>query len=546
MSETNRAWVLFFVLATVWVVMSRMQPAEQIVDPGAESAVEEETFSDLPESRVDAGQADGQWLESGGEAVAAREIMVRTEQLEVVLSTRGSGIAAARVLDYSYGKGHMSAGEPIVVFDGREEGRIGGVYRLDAVGGPIELGRVVMECPAGDEVSVSGEDSLQITMTGTLPDGGRVTRDYFFRGTGHSFESRLEYAGSARVGSLELLWGLPLALTETYEKMDKQNQKAMVMVDADLESVGMGSVDKGEVEQFSGAIDWVGARTRYFMVGLMPWERGKLSASVRGILGEGEGKGFELRLKRRGINATSVKERVRFFIGPLDYVELRELGRGMDEAVEFVGSVLRPIAEVIFDVMVWLRRYIPSYGVVIIVISLLVKILFWPLSKKSFESSRRMKAIAPEVEALKAKYKNNMQKQQQETMKLYKERGVNPLGGCLPMLLQMPVLYALFIVFRSTIAFRGEPFLYYILDLSAPDPYWILPLLMGATMLLQQKVMGQMNADPRQKMMMYMMPVVFTFIFLNMPSGLVLYWTVSNMASVAQQAWTNWRGGAAA
>ncbi|MAE70603.1 MAG: hypothetical protein CME06_09060 [Gemmatimonadetes bacterium] len=537
MNETRSAWALFFAIAVFYVFWIAVEPQAPIPEgpPVRESAqVGEESVRAIERVEVDAA-------EEATIEMPSRRVVVRGERLEVVLDTRGAAIVGARILDHVYGRGHMLEGSAVALFDGSEGGEQGGVYLVDRVGGLLDLSQRVFECTAGDEVDLRGRDGVELVFALELEDGTSARRTYTFSSALHSFESRLDFAGPTRVGSYESRWGIPLELTESHVKMDKEHFKGLLMEDASLDDVKLKDVEWGETIASSESVDWVGARTRYFMVAMIPAERAGVGAEIAGIGPAGEPEGFELALTRKQVGAASFSDRQSFYVGPLDYDELRGLGRDLDRAVDFGGSFLRPISKVIFGAMVVIRKVIPSYGLVIIVVSLLVKGIFWPLTHKSFESSAKMRALSPKIKQLQEKYKSNPQKQQQETMKLYREHGVNPLGGCLPMIVQMPVLYALFIVFRSTIAFRGEPFLGYIPDLSAPDPYWILPLLMGVSMLIQQKVMAQMMTDPRQKMMGYMMPVIFTALFLNMPSGLVLYWTVSNLASILQQILINRR-----
>jgi YidC/Oxa1 family membrane protein insertase len=194
---------------------------------------------------------------------------------------------------------------------------------------------------------------------------------------------------------------------------------------------------------------------------------------------------------------------------------------------------------------------IPNYGVVLIIFAFLVKIVVFPLTKKSYQSTKAMQAVQPEINALKEKHKSNPQKLNQATMQLYKEKGVNPLGGCIPMLIQMPLLFGLFTVFRTTIELRGKPFVFWITDLSAPDtvlhlpfsfPMYgdqvsILPILMVVSMFIQQRMMGGANQQGQQKMMSYFMSGFFFLMFNNFPSGLNLYYTLFNVLTIAQQKW---------
>jgi YidC/Oxa1 family membrane protein insertase len=204
--------------------------------------------------------------------------------------------------------------------------------------------------------------------------------------------------------------------------------------------------------------------------------------------------------------------------------------------------------------LLWLLHlfysYTHNYGVAIILLTIIMKALFFPLTVKSMKSMKAMQAIQPQVNQLRSKYKNDTAKLQQETMALYREHGVNPLGGCLPMVVQIPVFYALYVALSVAVEIQNAPFICFgrapawlpllgskdlwICNLADYDPTYILPLLMGVSMFVQQKMTPVMG-DPRQAKIMLLMPVVFTFMFLNLPSGLVLYWTLSNVLQIAQQ-----------
>jgi YidC/Oxa1 family membrane protein insertase len=191
----------------------------------------------------------------------------------------------------------------------------------------------------------------------------------------------------------------------------------------------------------------------------------------------------------------------------------------------------------------WFRRYTLNYGVAIILLTVLTKVLFFPLTLKSMRSMKAMQVLQPQINALRSKYKSDPQRIQRETMELYREHKVNPLGGCLPMVVQIPVFYALYVALSVSVEMQNAPFICFghlfgmhlwICDLAAQDPTYVLPILMGVSMFVQQKMTPTMG-DPRQAKMMLLMPVVFTFMFLNLPSGLVLYWTLSNVLQIGQQ-----------
>jgi YidC/Oxa1 family membrane protein insertase len=241
--------------------------------------------------------------------------------------------------------------------------------------------------------------------------------------------------------------------------------------------------------------------------------------------------------------AGDVLERAQsLYVGPKKYAELKALGLRRDGVMELgkMGWAGRPLLNTLNAIY----RVVPNYGVAIIVLTLLVRILFWPVTHKSTESMRKMSALQPQIKALQAKFKDNPQRMQQETMKLYKENKVNPLGGCVPMLVQIPVFIALFTVLRSAVELRFAPFLW-ISDLSEPENLLagmipvigslnILPLLMVATMFIQQKLTPAAGDPQQQKMMAIMMPLMMLIFFYTMPSGLVLYWTTSQVSMIVQ------------
>jgi YidC/Oxa1 family membrane protein insertase len=189
-------------------------------------------------------------------------------------------------------------------------------------------------------------------------------------------------------------------------------------------------------------------------------------------------------------------------------------------------------------VLRFIYSYTHNYGVAIILITVLIKIIFFPLSQKSFRSMNEMKKVQPYIKIIQERYKDDKAMLNQEMMKVYKEHKVNPLGGCMPMLLQVPVFIALYNALLVSIELRGAPFMLWIQDLSEKDPYYVTPILMGASMFVQQKMTPTMG-DPLQAKMMQFLPLIFTFMFLNFPVGLVIYWLVNNVLTIAQQYYMN-------
>lgn len=225
------------------------------------------------------------------------------------------------------------------------------------------------------------------------------------------------------------------------------------------------------------------------------------------------------------------------YMGPKDYEILKEKGVGLENAIDF-SDWFRWLVVPLLMILKFLYNYVHNYGIAIIILTLLIKIIFWPLGNKSYRSMKEMQKLQPKIEELRNRYKDDKTRLSQETMALYREHKVNPLGGCLPMLIQIPVFFGLYKALLYAIELRHAPFFWWIQDLSAKDPYYITPIIMGATMFIQQK-MSPPIGDPMQAKIMLLMPVIFTVLFLGFPSGLVLYWLFNNVVSIGQQLYIN-------
>ena len=290
-------------------------------------------------------------------------------------------------------------------------------------------------------------------------------------------------------------------------------------------------------ENQKGSTLWSAIKTKYFISAIVPEQAG-IAARVESEL-----------IEKRPIYSTEITQTTSstniftVYLGPLDYNNLKEFGVDLESNVDLGWALFRPIGQLISWLLSKMYAIIPNYGLVVIVFAFLIKLLLNPLTVKTFESTRKMQSLAPEINKIKEKYKNDPQKMSRAQMELYKSSGANPMGGCLPMLIQMPILVSVFSIFRSKIEFRGAPFFGWISDLSVPDtllelggfPINILPVLMGSTMFIQQKMMAAPNADANQKTMMYVMNVFFLFLFYSFPSGLNLYYFVFNLLSIIQQ-----------
>ncbi len=280
----------------------------------------------------------------------------------------------------------------------------------------------------------------------------------------------------------------------------------------------------------TGDIRWVALQDKYFMSALIP-----KAAKVARIRNEGE----KLVSARVGFGEDEAAE-FELFSGPKQYDTLKGFNLRLEDTIDFgwfiYGSwdIVRSVAKPVFYVLRFFHRYTENFGLAIILVTVCIKLVFVPLQYKSYKSMKDMQVVQPKVLELQKKFKDDRERLNRELMKLYKDHRVNPVGGCLPMLLQMPVFIALFNILYMTIDLRQAPFILWIRDLSAPDPFYVLPILMGLSMVLQQRIMPT-TMDPTQAKMMLMLPVFLTFIFLNFASGLVLYWLTNNVLTIAQQ-----------
>ncbi|MEJ2232095.1 MAG: membrane protein insertase YidC, partial [Nitrospirales bacterium] len=278
---------------------------------------------------------------------------------------------------------------------------------------------------------------------------------------------------------------------------------------------------------------WLALQDKYFMSVFIPENASSLFSKL-----ENE------RVVSAGISLPAGSgeqiHKTRLYAGPKQYDVLKSFGIGLEDTIDFgwfiygSWSIVKAVAKPLFSILRFIYEYTHNYGVAIILLTLGIKLLFVPLQYKSYKSMQGMQTIQPKVLALQEKFKDNKEKLNQELMKLYKEHKVNPVGGCLPMVLQMPVFVALFNILYMTIDLRQAPFMLWIADLSAQDPYYVLPVLMGISMVVQQKIMPT-TMDPTQAKMMMILPVGLTFLFVTFPAGLVLYWVTNNVLTVTQQ-----------
>ena len=349
-------------------------------------------------------------------------------------------------------------------------------------------------------------------------------------------------------GNFRLDWVGGLPLTEPTQ--DGMFLEGLVGQGGDIESFKAGSTglfgsSSGTIErsskQYTGPADFAGYRTKYFGVFFVPQKTDFVEIAK---YSSGDRIAVDI-ITNQNINF----EETTLYFGPLEYGEISNLGVGIEEKI-LGWQWLSSVSWLVYSIMIFMYSLIPNYGVVVILFAILIKTVTYPLMAKQLRSSKKMQEINPLLNDIKNKYKNNPTVQQQKIAALFQENKINPLAGCLPMLIQMPVLMSVFMVFRNTIEFRGESFVFWISDLSAADtlffigeiPFNVLPFLMSASMyytmqagMANQPSGGDPAQEATQKMMKYMFPGMMFFLFYSFPSGLNLYYLCFNVMQIAQQ-----------
>jgi YidC/Oxa1 family membrane protein insertase len=445
---------------------------------------------------------------------------------------------------------------------------IGDAYDISFIsqdGKKINTGDLKFNAPQARKYNLSGEDTLLLSFKLQLDPAKAIVKKYVFSANKYLIKSNIEFIGFNGIiadNTYDIMWESGLRFVErnstneaNYANADVYYGDEKVVVDAP------GNGEKISKE-YNGRVDWLAVRDKYFAAIIIPSD----PEQVEGAYIEGQtfptkdyGKNelYSIRLSMPFKGNENEKKSFTLYIGPIDYDQLKAISHKLTALVDF-GSffglkfVVRPIAEyLLLPLFNFLHLLIPNYGFVIIVFSLIIKIIVYPLTKKSYQSMKKMQLLQPKIAELKEKFKDNQQKIQKETMKLYQTYGINPAGGCFPMLLQMPIFIALWGLLQSAIDLRQQPFILWIKDLSAPDVIFNLgsklpifgiqeisglALLMGVTTFVQQKMSVK---DPKQKALVYMMPIMLTILFMTFPSGLNLYYFMFNVFSIGQQYYIN-------
>jgi YidC/Oxa1 family membrane protein insertase len=380
-----------------------------------------------------------------------------------------------------------------------------------------------------------GEQPARITFSGTDSRGREVERVYTFAPDTYMVGLEIEIAGLEPVLQQA---GLAMSLTERIPEgaSDRYTFSGfMAFINEGLEKEK--ELDAGEPQYYNGNVHWQGFSDKYFLTTLLPVDNPVSSVNLEQLhSADGQSPGLFISRLIYNIQPHLQGDTARFaysiYVGPKDLDVLRDTGHFLEKSIDlgWFGFIAKPL----LVVLKFFYRYTHNYGIAIIILTVLIKILFYPLTRKQMESMGQMQKLQPKMKAIREKFKDDKERLNKEVMDLYRTHKINPLGGCWPMLLQIPVFFALYKALLNSIELRHAPFMFWIQDLSEKDPCYITPIIMGATMFLQQK-MTPAAGDPNQQKMMMFMPLIFTFMFLNFPSGLVLYWLVNNVLTIGQQ-----------
>lgn len=488
---------------------------------------------------------------------ADRTITVETDLLRVRLSSRGATVANWKLRHYKPWYHNQAGMDSAALVDLVQRGhREFGIRFRAANGGKVDATTLNYQWDVADDtVRLHGSATATVRGVAHLVGGGRIERIYRFTGDKYAVSTSLVLDSLENVlprtnRFVTLGWKSGLRYQERSSVDESGSAVAMMSVAGDVSEFDASEYTDQE-ESLTGPIDYLAMRTKYFALAIKPSTSFDGRVTVGGQKYGAANDGFTERYRleyRLPYSGGQQRYDMVLFGGPMQYDTLASYG--LTGVMNFGFKwIVKPIGEYfMLPALRLVHSFIANWGIAIIVFSIFMKLLLTPLSLGQMRSAQKMQLVAPLMAEVREKYKDDMQTQQQETMKIYSQYGINPAGGCLPLLLQMPLLYALYAVLNYNIELRQAAFLpFWLTDLSMPDvvldlgfklplvgidKFSGLALLMGATLFIQQK---QAVSDPRQKAMVYMMPVMFTLMFSSLPAGLNLYYFVFNVISIGMQ-----------
>jgi len=393
-----------------------------------------------------------------------------------------------------------------------------------------------------EKLELYGQQKNTITFTADVQDNLRIEKKYTFHGDRYDMDFQFDVTNISKK-SYRTRFGLNWEERYTKERLNQGYAFVGPAVYINGKRNEIKPKNIKEQKEFSGNIGWVAFEDKYFVNGIIPINENPQYVRINRI----DDQSFSAAMVYPDITMTP-GQRISYsghvYLGPKLDKKLALVPNDFNKALHYGWFDI--LARPLLIVLKWFEKYTHNWGIAIILLTILIKIAFYPLTHKSYKSMKEMQKIQPKMATLREKFKNDKEKLNREMWHLYKTHKVSPLGGCLPMILQIPVFFALYQALLYSIELRHSPFIptvpllgyKWIIDLSAKDPLYITPLIMGASMFLQQK-MTPTTGDPMQAKIMLLMPVIFTVMFLNFPSGLVIYWLVNNVLSIGQQHYIN-------
>jgi YidC/Oxa1 family membrane protein insertase len=452
-------------------------------------------------------------------SLTEQEIELANDQIVVVLTNRGAAVSSYRLLGYD-----NDEGQPLNLIQ---------TVPLPEATRPLQL---ITSDGIDERLYVVEETTDGVVFRWSDGRGNTVTKRISLSELGYGLDVEIETSGT--------MVGAPISIGTGMRDLSERERdsrlalwgEGVVLADGELTRYKRGKVKEERVLR-PQALNYAGFEDGYFLDVFRPW------GGVSGVTIEPFEYGIAddelLRVLRIAVVPAGGELHGQLLGVPKEYYLLQEIGEGVEKTLTF-GWFLTPIAIFFLKALRWIYNVVGNWGVAIILLTLGIRIVLFPLMHTSTVSMRKMAKVQPKVKEIQGKYKKKKTdpqaraKMNQEMMALYKVEGVNPMAGCLPMLVQMPLLFALYQLFLKAIELRHAPFILWITDLSAKDPYYVTPILMTATMWLQQRLAPQAG-DPQQQRLMRMMPLIFGIMFLQFPSGLVLYWLTNNIITIIQQ-----------
>lgn len=498
--------------------------AAQSKDAGLPPAPSEKLVVPAPTAAAVAPQAPG------GALAAGTTIKVETDVFLAEISTAGGDL---RRLELTQHRDIDDRKRNFVLFQQRPDHTY--VAQSGLLGADLPNHRTQYSAPSTQYKLGASDKTLEVRLEASSASGVKVTKIYRFHRDSYLIDVVFELSNQ---GTTEIQpYGYFQVLRD--DKAPAGDSAMLptytgiaVYTDKDkFQKVAFGDVEKAKTPHPKTSEDgWIAMLQHYFLAAWLPKNGTPREFYTRRVDN----------LYAAGVivpapalaPGASVTVAAPLYAGPQEQDKLAKLAPGLDLSIDY--GVLTIFAVPLFWVLAWLYQWVGNWGVAIILLTVIIKLIFYPLSQASYRSMARMKVVAPKLQRLKEQFGDDRQRMQQAMMELYKTEKINPLGGCLPIVVQIPVFIALYWVLLASVELRHAPFMLWIYDLSRPDPWFILPILMGATMIIQVRLNPE-PPDPIQAKVMKIMPVAFSVFFFFFPAGLVLYWLVNNVLSIAQQ-----------